>query len=184
LKIARRLKKAGTLWYESNQVIFEPAVVEDQRVATPNESQEKAAALEMGPWRKLSLQDAIIVIAIYAARIDPDQSGAQIERIAAIAQCYQICIEHKAGIITRINQFVNALRCVDPQQAFARAARALNVEMRRTALQLAANVVAADKTLAANKDAILDDVAGRLAIDKKTAARIIAQPPPSCPIFS
>jgi len=122
---------------------------------------------------KLVDQDAVIIIAIYAAQIDPENSEADIKRIEAIAERCPVCVEKKEGIFSRINLFVNTMRTVDPEQAIEAAIKVLNPQSRKAAFELAAEVVISGDALPEKKREILDKLVVKLSIDNQFAEKIM-----------
>ena len=128
---------------------------------------------KFGPFKKLAVQDAIAIIAIYAARIDPYCGEEEIKRIEGIAEHSPVCVEKKKGIISRINLFVNEMRRVDREEALEIAIEALTPELRKTAFELAAEVVIAGNALPNQKRMILEKLITKMSIEIQIAAKAI-----------
>ena len=135
--------------------------------------EKEMKAYELGPLEKLAVQDAVIIIAVYAAQIDPENSEADIKRIEAIAERCPVCVEKKEGIFSRINNFVNAMRTLDPEDAIEAAIKILNPESRKQAFELAVEVVISGDALPDKKREILDNLVVKLSIDNQFAEKII-----------
>ena len=130
-------------------------------------------AYKSRPFRKLVVQDAIIIIAIYAAQIDPSHSEEEINRIERIAESYPVCVEKKKGILSRINLFVNEMRKVDRDKAFEMAMEILTPELRKTAFEMAAEVVITGNKLIDQKREILEKLMEKMSIETQFAGKFI-----------
>jgi hypothetical protein len=137
------------------------------------ETERKNDAYISRPFRKLVVQDAIIIIAIYAAQIDPSHSKEEINRIERIAESCPVCVEKKEGILSRINLFVNEMRKVDKDRAFEIAMEILTPELRKTAFELAAEVVITGNKLLYQKREILEKLMEKMSIETQFAGRFI-----------
>ena len=137
------------------------------------ETERKNDAYKSRPFRKLVVQDAIIIIAIYAAQIDPSHSEEEINRIERIAESYPVCVEKKKGILSRINLFVNEMRKVDRDKAFEIAMEMLTPELRKTAFELAAEVVITGNKLLDQKREFLEKLMEKMYIETQFAGKFI-----------
>ena len=137
------------------------------------ETERKNDAYKSRPFRKLVVQDAIIIIAIYAAQIDPSHSEEEINRIERIAESYPVCVEKKKGILSRINLFVNEMRKVDRDKAFEMAMEMLTPELRKTAFEMAAEVVITGNKLLDQKREILEKLIEKMSIETQFAGKFI-----------
>ena len=137
------------------------------------ETERKNDAYKSRPFRKLVVQDAIIIIAIYAAQIDPSHSEEEINRIERIAESYPVCVEKKKGILSRINLFVNEMRKVDRDKAFEMAMEILTPELRKTAFEMAAEVVITGNKLIDQKRENLEKLMEKMSIETQFAGKFI-----------
>lgn len=126
-----------------------------------------------GPFKKLVVQDAIIIIAIYAAEIDHPASEEEIRRIEGMAERCPACVEKKKGIFSRINLFVNEMQIVDREKALEVAVEVLTPELRKTAFELAAEVVITGNALPEQKRKILEKLVTKMSIETQFAAKVI-----------
>ncbi len=138
-----------------------------------NEDTNEIDRFEYGPFSKLVVQDAIIIIAIYAAKIDPSCSEEEIKRIEGIAEHCPECVEKKIGIFSRINLFVNEMQRVDREKALEIAMEVLSPELRNTAFELAAEVVIKGNTLPDQKTKTLEELVTKMSIEAQFAATVI-----------
>ena len=137
------------------------------------ETDRKNDAYKSRPFKKLVVQDAIIIIAIYAAQIDPSHSEEEINRIERIAESYPVCVEKKKGILSRINLFVNEMRKVDRDKAFGMAMEMLTPELRKTAFEMAAEVVITGNKLIDQKRENLEKLMEKMSIETQFAGKFI-----------
>ena len=138
-----------------------------------NEGTREVDRFKYGPFRKLMVQDAIIIIVIYAAQIDLSCSEEEIKRLEGIAEHCPACVEKKKGIFSRINLFVNEMRKVDREKAFEIAMEMLTPELRKTAFELAAEVVITGNELPDQKRKTLEKLVTKMSIETQFAAKVI-----------
>ena len=138
-----------------------------------NEDTNEIGKIEYGPFSKLVAQDAIIIIAIYAAPIDPSCSEEEIKRIEGIAERCPVCVEKEKGIFSRINLFVNEMRMVDREKALEMAMEVLTPELRKTAFEFAAEVVITGNALPDQKRKILEKLVTKMSIETEFATKVI-----------
>ncbi len=138
-----------------------------------NEGASEKDRLKFSPFRKLMVQDAIIIITIYAAQIDPSCSEEEVKRIESIAERCPVCVEKEKGIFSRINLFVNEMRKVGREKALVIAMEVLPPELRNTAFELAAEVVMTGNELPDQKRKILEKLVKKMFIEAQFAATVI-----------
>ncbi len=115
------------------------------------------------------VQDALLLVVVYAAQIDSDNSESQIKQIATIAENCPVCVENAKGTLTRIYRIVNALQLIEPEKAMVMAVETLNPELRKTAFEFAADVLSSLEVLPDRKRTVLDELAGTLSINEPYA---------------
>ena len=138
-----------------------------------NEATREGDRFKYGPFRRLMVQDAIIIIVIFAAQTDLSCSEEEIKRIEGIAERCPACVEKKKGIFSRINLFVNEMRMVGREKALEIAVEVLSPELRNTAFELAAEVVIKGNTLSDQKTKILEELVTKISIEAQFAATVI-----------
>ena len=99
----------------------------------------------------VKIQEALTIIAIYAAQMDYQNCEADIKRIEAILEQHHLFVARKNEVFTLIKKFVNDLEVRDPQKALEIAAEALTPEQKNIGFELAVEVVLPDKKLSAAK---------------------------------
>ncbi len=120
---------------------------------------------KFGPFRKLVVQDAFVIVAIYAAQINPSCCQEDIKRIAGIAERCPVCVEKKKGIFSRINLFVNEMQKLDREKAIDLAMEVLTPDLRKTAFEFATEVVVTGDSLPHQKRKILEQLVEKMSID-------------------
>lgn len=128
-----------------------------------------------GPFRNLVVQDAIIIIAIYATPIDPYCCEQDIKRIEDIAERSPVCVERRKGIFSRINLFVNEMRIVDREKALEFAMEVLTPDLRKTAFEFAAEVVFTGNARPDQKRKILEKLMKKMSIETQFSAKVMEQ---------
>ena len=132
------------------------------------------AAYQSGPLEDLTIQDALVIIAVYAAQIDPEDCREDIQRIEGVLEKCEFCVEKKKGILSRINKFANTMQAIDPLKVVEIAAKILKPELRETAFELAAEVAMPDKVLTDQKKEALDTLAAKLSVGAEFVKKTIA----------
>ena len=74
------------------------------------------AAYKSGPFEDLTVQDALTIIAVFAAQMDPEKCADDVRRIGAIAENHPEFVETNRNILKRINKFVNSMLAAEDQQ--------------------------------------------------------------------
>jgi hypothetical protein len=139
-----------------------------------NKTEKEMAAYQTGTFEDLTVQDALTIIAVFAAQMVPDPCEEDVRRIGAIAENHPEFVETKENILKRINKFLNSMLAAnDKLKAVEIANDILTPELQQTAFELAAEVALSDKVLTDEKKAILDTLETKLSIDSKFARQII-----------
>jgi hypothetical protein len=135
-------------------------------------AEKEVAAYEKGPLEDLTVQDAMTIIAICTAQIDPEDCEGDIDRIKNIIEKYPPFAETK-DIVSRINLYINTMRSVTPLHALDQARMALNPEQKQIAFEIAARVVISDNTLTEEGKRILHTITSKLPVDGRFAKKTI-----------
>lgn len=140
----------------------------------PNDNIQEMAAYQKDPFEDLATQDALTIIAVYAAQMDPEDCQEDIRRAADIIKRRPEFEGCKEGVLSRFNKYVNSMQVVDPQKALELAAGVLkNSQAKRSAFELAAEVAITGAGLSEEKRGILENVADKLHIDQELMQRTI-----------
>ena len=138
-----------------------------------NETKNKMAAYHSGPFEDLTIQEALTIIAVYAAQMDPKKCEDDVSRIVATAERFPEFVAKKESIFSFVNKFINSMQTIDSQKAVEIAANALTTELRKTAFKLAAEIALPDKVLTDKKRSILDSLETKLSISSEFAQKTI-----------
>jgi hypothetical protein len=139
-----------------------------------DKTKKEMASYQTGTFADLSVQDALTIIAVYAAQMVPDHCEEDVRRIGSIAKSHPAFVETKENVFKRINKFVNSMIAADDQlKAVEIANDVLTPELRKTAFELAAEVALSDKVLTDEKKRVLDTLETNLSIDSKVARKTI-----------
>jgi hypothetical protein len=125
---------------------------------------KEMAAYQAGPLDDVKIQEALTIIAVYAAQMDHQNCEADVKRIEAILESHHLFVARKKEIFSLINKYVNEMGLRDPHKALEIAADALTPEQKKTAFELAVKVALPDKNLTAEKRKMLDMLKDRLSI--------------------
>jgi predicted nuclease of restriction endonuclease-like RecB superfamily len=146
------------------------------KMTLSDKHEQEIAAYETDTFENLTVQDALTIIAVFTAQIDPDHCEEDVSRIGAIAENHPEFIETKEKILKRINKFVNSMTAAGNKlKAVDIATEVLMPKLRKTAFELAVEVALPNKVLTPEKKAVLETLATRLSIDSEFAQKTIAK---------
>ena len=118
--------------------------------------------------QNLAVQDALVIIAIYASQLNlQPENREEISRIEAILEQCPVCVLEKEGIFSRIHKYVNSLQAMDPVRAVETAARTLRPNYREVAFELATRSASQDAPMKDDKKHALEVIAARLGENKQ-----------------
>ena len=89
------------------------------------ETKRGEAIFQTGLFDNLTLQDAFTVIALYAARVDPEDCQAELHKITAVLNDHSMFDEKSSDTLTRVNKFINSMEPVKSLDAVQKAAAVL-----------------------------------------------------------
>jgi hypothetical protein len=138
-----------------------------------NETKNEMAAYHSGPFEDLTIQEALTIIAVYAAQMDPKKCEDDVKRIVATAERFPEFVAKKESIFSFVNKFINSMQAIDSQKAVEIAANGLTTELRKTAFKLAAEVALPDKVLTDKKKSVLDSLETKLSISSEFAQKTL-----------
>ena len=137
------------------------------------ETKKEMAAYHSGPFEDLTIQEALTIIAVYAAQMDPKKCEDDVKRIVATAERLPEFVAKKESITSFVNKFINSMQAMDSQKAVEIASNELTTELRKTAFKLAAEIALPDKVLTDKKRSILDSLETKLSISSEFAQKTI-----------
>jgi hypothetical protein len=126
------------------------------------------------PWKNLSLQDALLIIAIYAAQLDTAvKDEASAKRIADLVKQDPLFSNESADIVARIYKLSKSARVRDLPKAVDHATKSLTLKLRRTAFRWAAALAVDNGILPEKNQDVIEQLKIKLLIDANTADKII-----------
>jgi len=142
-------------------------------MAKIDEVDKEMAAYETRPLEGIKLQEALVIIAVYAAQLDYQNCEADVQRIEAILERHELFVAGKKAIFSLINKFVNEMEVSGSQKALEIAADTLTPEQRNIGFELAVEVALPDGNLTAEKKKMFDMLRAQLSIDSDFAQAAI-----------
>ena len=120
------------------------------------------------PLERMKLQDAMIVVGVYALREMAQKDSDVVEGVAKHVRHHPLFENTIKGnekdLETRINRIINHMRTEQPQTLLSRAARTMTEKQRETAFELAAAILADIPDASAENQAVREQLRLTLAI--------------------
>jgi hypothetical protein len=132
-------------------------------MGAPDDRPDELAAFESGPLEDLTIQNALIISAVYAVNADLEKC----KRISALAQKHPLFIEQPEDTSARVNKFANLMQGGQSLKAVEAITRDLKLEDRKQAFEFAAKTALADNELTNDKKKSLQTLATKLALDNE-----------------
>jgi hypothetical protein len=128
-----------------------------------------------GDEGKLYVQDALVAIAVCAAKVDEEYSPEKTDRIAALALANPLFSKEIETVKKRVYHFVHSITPENREQALDLAMTSLPADLKETAFAWAADMIVRNRGLTDAKKEFLDELATQLSIKRKVAARILKE---------
>jgi hypothetical protein len=145
----------------------------DIRMENSKETERGEAIFQTGLFDNLTLQDSFTVIALYAARVDPEDCQAEIRKITALLNDHSIFDEKSSDTRTRVNKFINSMEQVKSLDAVQKAAAVLSPELRQGAFMLALEISKSVQESLVETVPTLNNLASKLSIDSEIVDQTI-----------
>jgi hypothetical protein len=129
--------------------------------------------LAHGDEGKLYVEDALLAIAVCAAKVDEQYSSQEIERIVALARANKIFRNKPETIKKTVFRLVNSMRVSDRQGTLDRAVNSLPEELKETGLAWAGDVLMANGIPLDESREFMTELATKLSVDSETTRKII-----------
>jgi hypothetical protein len=142
-------------------------------MAKINTMDKEMAAYQTRPLEDVKLQEALTIIAVYAAQMDYQNCEADVKRIEAILEHHKLFAARKKAIFSLVNKFVNEMEVCNPYKALEIAADVLTPEQKKTAFGLAVEVALPDKKLTDEKRRMFEILKDRLSVSSEFAEAVI-----------
>lgn len=130
-------------------------------------NQNDLAGFQPDPLEDLTVQDALIISALYAVQVDPEKG----ENIKALATKHPLFAEKTEDISARVNKFTNCMQAGQTLKAVEAAAYKLKPAHRKEAFEFATSAALADQGLTENKKKTLQMLATKLALEDEFVGR-------------
>ena len=131
--------------------------------------------LTHGDEGKLYVQDALVAIAVCAAKVDEEYSPEKTDRIAALALANPLFSKEIETVRKRVYRFVHSITPENREKALDLAMTSLPSDLKETAFAWAADMIVRNRGLTDAKKEFLDELATKLSIKRKVAARILKE---------
>ena len=126
------------------------------------------------PWENLSLQDALIIIAIYAAQVDPAaKDDVNIQRITDLAKNHPLFVGEPSDAAARTHRLAKSVGKRNFPEAVGQATKSLTLKLRQTAFEWAADLAVDNGILPKEKQARIEQLKIKLFIDTNVANKIV-----------
>jgi len=139
-------------------------------MVVPKDNQDEFAAFQSGPLEDLTIQDGLIISAIYAVESDWEK----IKRISEFARKHPLFFEKPEDTSARVNKFANLMQGEQSVIAVEAAARVLKPEHRQQAFEFATEAALEDNELTNDKKKSLQKLATKLDLDNEFVEQKLA----------
>ena len=127
------------------------------------------------PTKNLSLQDAIIAVAVYASQLDPNDCEEDIKKIQSLAQDHPLFDEDPEKTRSRIYRFANYMSTEKTEEFVNLAAASSTLGTKKIAYKWAVELSLDEEGSLGEKRKLLEDLSIRLAITADIADKIIGE---------
>ena len=134
------------------------------------EKQDDLAAFQSDPLENLTIQDGLIICAVYAVQTKTDQC----KQIGALAQKHPLFVEEPESTFARVNKFTNLMQSGKSSEAVKAVTHNLKPEQRKQAFEFALEAALTDKASTEEKKEILQTLANKLALEDEFLDRKLA----------
>jgi hypothetical protein len=136
-------------------------------MAVSEGKQNEVAKFDTGPLKDLTIQDALIISALYAVEADTEKC----RHIKKLAQKHPLFAEKPEDTSTRVNKFVNLMQADQPFKALEAAVRNLKPQDRKQVFEFAIEAVLAVGGQTEKKQKALKTLAANLALENEFVDR-------------
>ena len=133
----------------------------------------KAYEYEKDTLKNLTLQDALILVAVCASEIDEEHRYNDAQRIIAMAHAHPLFQEKLKSTAARVYHIWNLMVTKDRKKTVDLAFKPLSPELRETAFAWVTEIIISNTGLTEEKKSILYEFIEKLSIERKSAERII-----------
>lgn len=135
-----------------------------------DDKQDDLAAFTPDPLEDLTIQDALIISAVYVVKADPGKC----KRISTLAQKNPLFVEEPENTLARVNKFTNLMQNGKFPKALEAVTRDLKPEQRKQAFEFAIEASLAGRAPTEKKKQTLQTLADQLALGAEFVDRKLA----------
>jgi hypothetical protein len=137
----------------------------------PGDKQNNLTAYRSGPLEDLTIQNALVISAVYAVEADTEKC----KQIIMMAQKHPLFEEQPEATSARVNKFANWMQTAQSPQAVEAIGRDLKPKHRQQAFEFAAEAALEDNELKNDKRKTLKMLATKLALDNEFVDQKLAK---------
>jgi hypothetical protein len=140
-------------------------------MGAPEDKQNDLAAFAPNPLEDLTIQDGLIISAVYVVQADPEKC----KRISTLAQKHPLFVEEPENTTARVNKYANLMQGGQPLKAVEAVTRELKPEHHKQAFAFAVKAALIDDILSGKMKKTLQTLATKLAIDSEFVDQKLAE---------
>ena len=138
--------------------------------ATKN-TQNNLTCYQSGPLEDLTIQDGLIISAVFAVQSDTEKC----KQLKELAQKHPLFIEQPENTSARVNNFANLMQGGQSLEAIEAVSRSLKPVHRKQAFEFALEAALADAVFTEKKRKILQTLATKLALNNEFVDQKLAK---------
>lgn len=139
-------------------------------MGAPEDNQNNLTAFQSSPLEDLTIQDGLIISAVYAVHADTEKCN----KIKILAQKHPSFFEKSEDTSSRVNKFTNLMQSGQSLQAVEAVTRSLKPVHRKQAFEFALEAALVDGVFTEKKKKTLQTLATKLAIDNEFVEQKLA----------
>jgi hypothetical protein len=133
------------------------------KMGVPEDKQKNLTAFQSGPLEDLTIQDGLIISAVYAVHADTEKCN----QIKGLAQKHPLFVEKSEDTSARVNKFTNLMQGGQSLKAVEAVTRSLKPAHRKQAFEFALEATLADGVFTEKKKKTFLTLATKLALDNE-----------------
>ena len=132
-------------------------------MGAPEDKQNNLTAFQSGPLEDLTIQDGLIISAVYAVHADTEKCN----QIKGLAQKHPLFVEKSKDTSSRVNKFTNLMQGGQSLKAVEAVTRSLKPAHRKQAFEFALEAALVDGVFTEKKKKTFLTLATKLALDNE-----------------